>query len=135
MTLTFIDSGILIAASRGESAISTQALEILSDTNRTFASSEFVRLEVLPKAIYNRQSAEVLFYETFFDAVSYWATDLGSMVRDSYRIAAEYGIAAMDALHVSAALQIGANELFTTERTSKPIHRITSVRVISIWTK
>ena len=69
MTLTYIDSGVLITASRGENAIAEKALTVLSDETRTFASSEFVKLEVLPKAIYNKQLAEAAFYEVFFNSV------------------------------------------------------------------
>jgi hypothetical protein len=41
-------------------------------------------------------------------------------------------MAAMDALHVAAAALVGATELITTEKPNKPIHRATSVRVVSI---
>lgn len=133
MTLTFADSGVLIAASRTESAIAERALAILTDDARSFAASEFVKLEVLPKAIYNKQAAEVAFYEAFFESVSSWAVDLSGIVREGYRIASTYGISAVDALHIAAALQVGAAELITTERASKPIHRVTAVQVISIW--
>jgi len=52
MIRTFIDSGVLLAAARGTEACSETALTILEDQEREFASSEFVRLEVLPKATY-----------------------------------------------------------------------------------
>lgn len=39
MTRTFIDSGVLIAATRGEGAIAERALAILVDPNREFAAS------------------------------------------------------------------------------------------------
>ena len=52
MTLTYIDSGVLIAASRGVGDIARRAVEVLDDQDRAFASSEFVRLEVLPKPVY-----------------------------------------------------------------------------------
>jgi len=39
----------------------------------------------------------------------------------SHEIAGTYGLAAMDALHVAAALQIQADELITTEKPTKPI--------------
>ncbi|MBW4637316.1 MAG: hypothetical protein KME05_03605 [Gloeocapsa sp. UFS-A4-WI-NPMV-4B04] len=55
MTCTFIDSGVLIAAARGEEAIAERALVILEDLTLEFASSIFLKLEVLPKAIYNNQ--------------------------------------------------------------------------------
>ena len=132
MTLTYIDSGVLITASRGENAIAEKALTVLSDETRTFASSEFVKLEVLPKAIYNKQLAEAAFYEVFFNSVTGWATNLNDAIHNAYQIALDYGIAAMDALHVAAALQIGAAEIITTERPSKPIHRVTLIHVISV---
>jgi hypothetical protein len=55
---TFIDSGVLIAAARGQGAISLRAVEILDDPNREFVSSPFLKLEVLPKAIYNQRKDE-----------------------------------------------------------------------------
>lgn len=51
---TFLDSGFLITAARGSGEMALQALEILDDPNRAFVSSIFVKLEVLPKAVYNR---------------------------------------------------------------------------------
>jgi hypothetical protein len=65
MIVTFIDSGLLIAAARGIPEASARALAILDDPERAFASSEFVRLEVLPKAVFNRKSDEAEFYQQF----------------------------------------------------------------------
>jgi hypothetical protein len=58
MTITFVDAGVLIAAARGRTEISAQAMAILDDPDGTFASSEFIRLEVLPKALFNRKTDE-----------------------------------------------------------------------------
>jgi hypothetical protein len=41
MTLSFIDSGVLITAARGQSGRSTVALDLLADPNRIFGSSIF----------------------------------------------------------------------------------------------
>ncbi|OCQ99146.1 hypothetical protein BCD64_22865 [Nostoc sp. MBR 210] len=68
---TYIDSGVLITAFRGVESISIRANSILNDENREFVSSQFVKLEVLPKAIYNQLQNETDFYETLFNAVSY----------------------------------------------------------------
>lgn len=133
MTRTFIDSGILIAATRGEGAIAERALAILADPNREFAASIFVKLEVLPKAIYNNRSSEIRFYEEYFDAVSYWAEDIEQIVQNAYREVSEAGLGAMDALHVAAAVIVGAVEFITNEKPDKSIHRTTSIQVISIW--
>ncbi|NCR40057.1 MAG: type II toxin-antitoxin system VapC family toxin [Microcystis aeruginosa W13-11] len=50
----------------------------------------------------------------------------------SHEIAGTYGLAAMDALHVAAALQIQADELITTEKQPKPMHRVREIQIVSI---
>ena len=39
----------------------------------------------------------------------------------------------MDALHVAAAVLVGAEEFITNEKLEKSIHRTESIPVISIW--
>jgi len=132
MTRTFIDSGVLIAAARGEGEIAEKALAILQDPNRELASSIFLKLEVLPKAIYNHRTSEVRFYEEYFDEVSYWATEINQIIQNAYREVSESGLGAMDALHVAAAVSVSAVELITNEKPEKSIHRTKSIQVISI---
>ena len=43
--ISYIDSGVLINAFRGDSQVSLQALLILDEPDRQFASSPFVQLE------------------------------------------------------------------------------------------
>ena len=107
-------------------------MAILDDPNRSFASSDFVRLELLPKALFNRKSAEGEFYDEFFRAVSHWPSDTNPVVANAYDIAVKFGLAAMDALHIAAALSTGADEFVTTEKRGKPLHRVKDVRVSSI---
>ncbi|KAB8317132.1 type II toxin-antitoxin system VapC family toxin [Tolypothrix campylonemoides VB511288] len=133
MKITFIDSGVLVTAARGVGEDSEKALEILADSSREFASSEFIKMEVIPKAIYNRKTAEAEFYELFFGAVTYWANDIEKVIQDAYHIACQYGLAAMDALHVAAALSVGAEEFVTTEKKTKPMFRVSSIKIISIF--
>ncbi len=133
MRITYVDSGVLLSITDGVSRIAEKALEVLEDLNREFASSEFVRLEVTPKAVYNKQTEEALFYEEFFSDVTYWASDLEQVVQNAYKIGCQYGLAAMDALHIAAALSIGAEEFVTTEKPTKPMFRVTSIQVISIF--
>lgn len=133
MKISFIDSGVLVAAARSVGELSEKALSILEDSEREFASSIFVKLEVIPKAIFNRQTKESEFYETFFSGVTYWANDLDKIVQDAYKIASLHGLAAMDAIHVAAALSVQASELVTTEKRTKPMYRVTSINVISLF--
>ncbi len=132
MTRTFIDSGVLIAAARANTTRSLAALHILNSPNREFASSTFIQLETLPKAIYNQQQAEAEFYESFFSSVTLWATELPQIVQTGNRIACTYGLAAMDALHIAAALSVDTEEFVTTEKTTKPMYRVTEIKIVSI---
>lgn len=133
MILTYIDSGVLLSATDGVGRLAEKALEVLEDSNRQFVSSEFVKLEVIPKAIYHKQTEEVQFYEEFFSAVSYWANDLEKVVQDAYDIGLKYGLAAMDALHIAAALSLDVEEFITTEKPTKPMFRVSGIKVISIF--
>jgi hypothetical protein len=67
LTLTFVDAGVLIAAVRGTPEIGLRANQVLGDPRRSFASSPFLRLEVLPKVRFHKKFGEVYFYETFFE--------------------------------------------------------------------
>lgn len=129
---TYIDSGVLISAFQGIQTVSIKANQIINDENREFASSRFVQLEVLPKATFHQQKDELEFYETFFSDVLHWATDVEQITQYAYQLACTYGIAAMDALHVAAAMQIKADQLITTEKPTKPMHRVTEIQIISL---
>jgi predicted nucleic acid-binding protein len=133
MTLTFVDTGVLIAATRGTAEESRRATTLLFDPSRSFASSVFVRLEVLPKPIYFKRRAEVAFYRAFFRRVSVWVPLDMTLVVAAYREAIATGMAALDALHVAAAVRVGAAEFITTKRPTKPIHRARGIRVITIY--
>jgi predicted nucleic acid-binding protein len=133
MKITYIDSGVLLSATDGVSRIAEKALAVLGDLSLEFASSDFVKLEVMPKAVYNKQTEEAKFYKEFFSDVIYWANDLEQIVQDANDIACKYGLAAMDALHIAAALSVNAEEFITTEKLTKPMFRVTSIQVISLF--
>ncbi len=71
-----MDAGVLIAAARGGTEQARRAMAVLDDPEREFAASSFLRLEVLPQALFHKRTAEVALYEAFFAAVTRWATDL-----------------------------------------------------------
>ena len=132
--LTYIDSGVLIAAARRHTPVARRALTVLDDPDRTFASSIFVRLEVVPKATYFRQVAEVRFDQSFFDErVSVWTAPVDDLVQQALTVAATFGLGALDALHVAAALLVHADEFITTERPNAPVHRVTGLHVTTIY--
>jgi hypothetical protein len=49
---TYLDAGVLIAAARSATRLSESALVILDDTGREFVASDYLKLEILPKAYY-----------------------------------------------------------------------------------
>jgi predicted nucleic acid-binding protein len=129
---TYLDSGVLIMAFRVSGEVGDRARQILLDTNREFALSALARLELLPKAMYEQRRDEVRFYQEYFAGVKHWARGVEQLLDEGYRIGCNYGLVAIDALHVAAALAVEANELVTTERSTKPMHRVKEIRVISI---
>ena len=121
--LIFVDAGVLIAAARGNDEVAELAIQILDDPDVTFASSIFVKLEVLPKPLYQNRKDEIAFYETFFAVVSVWAEASSQLVQNAYEEAINAGLSAIDALHLSAAVSVGADEFVTSEKLTRPIHR------------
>ncbi len=132
MKLTFIDAGVLIAAVRGNADLARRALEVLNDPERSFVSSGFVRLEVLPKAVFHKQRDEVAFYEAYFRRVDQWVEPDPHVMESALTLGAKSGLSALDALHGAAALSVRASEMVTTEKSGKPLHRLTSIKVTTI---
>jgi predicted nucleic acid-binding protein len=129
---TFVDAGVLIAAARGKTDVAVQAMKILDDPSREFVASPFLKLEILPKAVYEKRKDEVEFYETFFDAVIHWADSVEHITRNAHAEACKFGLNAMDALHIAAAVLGGAEDFITTEKSDKPLYRVDSIHILSI---
>ena len=129
---TFLDSGVLMAAFNGPSRLRELALQTLEDPGRLFLTSPFVRLEVLPKAIFNKQADETRFYERFF-ARAMVARDLKAIFILGEKEAASSGVGPMDSLHIAAAHLLKADEFITTERPNKSIHRSSLAKVVYLF--
>ncbi|MBK8465469.1 MAG: PIN domain-containing protein [Chloracidobacterium sp.] len=123
--LTFPDASVLIYAATRPSAQTfarrMRALQVFNDPDREFVASEFLRLEVLPIAKFFGRKREVKFYETYFAGVEHWADDT-ALISPALALASQYGLGALDALHICAAGQLGA-ELVSAEKPTKPIYR------------
>lgn len=94
-------------------------MAVLTDPDREFVASDFLRLEVIPKAAYNQQVAEEAFYQRYFDAVVHWCDVSAPLITLAQQSAARYGLSAIDAIHVATAQTMAADELVTAE----PRHR------------
>jgi predicted nucleic acid-binding protein len=130
---TFVDAGVLIAAATTrDPALHPAAIAVLDNTDREFLTSRFVWLEIIPKARFYRRVDAIAFYAAFFAGVVAWAEPLELIVRKAETEATAAGLALPDALHVAAAVLLGADELVTTERPGRAMFRVTSVPVRSI---
>jgi len=92
-----------------------------------------VKLELLPKAAFFKQRAETEFYLTHFRVAKGeepLSRELGIQAEE---LACQHGIAALDALHVAAAIRQGATEFITAEKPGKPIFRVRGITVKSIY--
>jgi predicted nucleic acid-binding protein len=118
---------VLIAAARGAGIIAERAHTILDDPERVFVTSDYIRMEVFPKALYHRQSQEVLLYERFFARAVQIVPPSVSLMQQAYTEACTCGLSALDAFHVAAAKVSGAEELVTTERLTTPLFRVTGI--------
>ena len=134
--VTYVDACLLMAAfrngdPRNEDPRNKRAKDILNDKRRTFLASDGLRLEVMPKAIYNKCPREVEFYERFFARAQRLPTT-EAIVQRACEIASRYDIAPMDAIHIAHAIEAGAKEFITTEKTTKPMFRVLDIPMLSI---
>lgn len=130
---TFLDAGVLIVAWRGDTARKMKALTILNDSRRVFICSPYIKLELMPKAIFHRNQQEQDFYNDYFSLVAQWEEDHKAIFSEAVNIGEKFGLAAMDALHVAAAFLTAADEFITAERPASPFSRVTGIKIVSIY--
>jgi predicted nucleic acid-binding protein len=129
--VTYLDSGVLLAAWKN-AELRPAALRLLEDSDRQFATSQLARLELLPKPAFEKRLVEMTFYQAHFDeAIASQPLDepLGNQ---ALTLAEKYGLAAVDALHIAAALRLGAQEFYTSEKPGKPMFRVKELKIISL---
>ena len=129
---TFLDSGVLIVAYKGSPLIEQPAGLMLDDPGRVFLSSPFVRHEVSPKALFNKQAVEYRFYQSYFRRALF-CDDLKAILESAGKESAKSGVGPMDSLHIAAAHLLGADEFVTTERPGKSIYRTSLVKVVYLF--
>jgi predicted nucleic acid-binding protein len=133
LTPTFVDAGALIAAACGLPEIADRAMRVLDDPDRVFVTSDFVRLEVLPKPSYHGFQDQVDFYEEFFANVRRIAISK-KLLEEALKEACQFGLSACDAIHVTAARRGKCVDFITTEKITKPLFRVSGIKVISLQT-
>jgi predicted nucleic acid-binding protein len=134
MTKTYLDSGVLLAAWRSiDDSKAEFAISVIEDPKRLFYTSQLTKLELLPKATYFKQHEELDFYRAHFEATAGEAALNRELGLSAEEIAAKYGLAAIDSLHVAAAIKLGAEEFITTEKKDKPLFRVKEIKVRHLY--
>ena len=129
MVRTYVDSCVLIAAFHGNHRRSIEAIAVLDDPKRTWITSDYVKLETLPKPLFTGHKKEAEFMQAFFDTAHERVPSSDPLTSASVKLAAQHDLKAMDALHVSAALHGKAEQFVTLEKRRKPLGRVTELRV------
>ena len=75
---------------------------------------------------------ELQFYAKYFGADLVWVTELALIVEQGLKLGNQYGLNALDALHIAAALLGEADEFITAERSTSPFNRVTELKITFI---
>jgi hypothetical protein len=129
---TYIDSGVLIAAIRGDPEISEAARSYLFDPLRDYVTSDYIAIELIPKATYHGNTDEKEFYQSFFGRAMVHVPSSDALMRIAIDEGCRTGVSGLDAVHLACAVVGEAIELITSEKSTKPIHRTNLVKIVSI---
>ena len=121
---TFLDANVLITAFKGEGAAASKALDIIANAERDFVISDVLRLEVIPKATFEGQVEEREFYERFFALALEDVPITKERTVGAIDMANQYGLNAVDALHIEVARSADVLEFLTFEKPTKPFFRV-----------
>src|SRR5713226_4584938 len=129
---TYLDTGVLLAVVRSEPDTGVRAYNVLNDPRREFVTSSMLALELLPSPIYFQRSGELLFCKEYLSASVDNVPLSQDLFDEAFKQASAHGLAAVDSLHVSAAILAGVEEFITTEKPTKPIYRTEAIKVIPL---
>lgn len=129
---TFLDSGVLLHAWRGE-LLASAAQNIMADDEREFVTSQMTRLELRPKPVCEKRPREVEFYDAFFADCTACEPLSEALGKKAEELASRYGLAGPDALQIAAAIHQKAVEFYTSEKPGKPMFRVRELKIISLY--
>lgn len=130
--LTYIDTGVLIWAFREDGAASDLASSFLFDPLREYVTSHYLLLDLLPHCEFCGRSEEAEFYRAFFHSARHRVPSSDALIAYALQEGCKTGISGIDAVHVACAAIAGAEELITTEGLTKPMHRTSLLKIITI---
>lgn len=122
----FLDANVLIRLGRGEPDTEGAIRQLCTTHNVTFYTSDLLRLEVIPKAIFHRKIGEIAYYGPWFKQAESIPI-VPALLARAEEITIQYGLSALDAAHSAAAESVGAL-LVTQEKRDRPLHRVPVVK-------
>ena len=102
----------------------------MADEGRKFLTSDAVKLELLPKPTFEKRTTEVEFYNDHFNAAVASEPFSAELGEAALLLAKKYGLAAIDAIHLAAAMRQGAKEFIASELPGKPMFRVQGIEKI-----
>jgi predicted nucleic acid-binding protein len=127
---TFLDSGVLLTGWKGKDRLI--AIQVMEDGEREFYTSQVVRLELLPKALFHKQTAEIEFYKAHLDHVRAEEPLSANLGREAFELGRRYGLAAADAINIASAIRQNVKQFITSELPGKPMFRVKELEVRSL---
>lgn len=123
---TYLDTGVLIAASGGNQKLFQAAFAVIDDPDREFVITDFLKLELLPKPTYFKKIDEVDFLNDFFSIAVETLETTPEKTAASLVLACKYGLSAIDAIHLQTVVESNIFEFVTTEKTEKHFFKISN---------
>ncbi len=128
MIRIFADSCVYLAALRNDALFGQAAQSLLLRAPGMLICSDYLRLEVVPKAFFHRNLMELRFYEATLDRCLL-VPNSPQMLSTALRLACEDALAAGDATLIAAAVLGSADVFITTEKSTKPMFRVKEHKV------
>jgi predicted nucleic acid-binding protein len=125
---------VIINALRDDPVLRRRARAVLTDSSRDLIVGDYVKLETLPKMVYNKLPQQVAYTKDLFARAEY-VRSTDALITHAETLAEAYGLSAVDALHVASAIAGHADELVTFEKPEKPFFRVPPeyVRLVSLY--
>lgn len=129
---TYLDTGVLLAAYKGDEAASDRAMAIIADEERSFIASDLLTIECVCPAIRSRHFAQAAFCSEFINSCDHIELNR-DISQSAIQFLSNHAIQIIDAMHICAAVHAGAEEFITTEAVTKPFFQLAvPLSVISI---
>lgn len=102
------------------------------DPARDFFTCQMVKLELFPKAHFNKRPGELEFYDPHFALVKHEEPLSKKLGEEAMGLGKKYGLGSADAINVAAALRMKVEDFITSEAPNIPMFRVPGMRFISL---